>query len=227
MKKYGYPALVALMALLLAVFGAALAFLPDTVPVHYNFAGEADRMGSKLEFLLFPGIMAGMGAVFALIARRCGKRDTKEGALTEKILLITAFFEVLLFGGLGLYFMWKAARYTPGDVGPAASADFMRFLGIGTGVLLVLLGNVMPKAARNAVFGLRTKWSMANDEAWRRSQRFGGFSAVAVGFLLIVAGMFLDGLPCLILCAVVVTAWAGACIGASYRYYKAGLNRGE
>lgn len=220
MKKYGYPALVALMALLLAVFGAALAFLPDTVPVHYNSAGEVDRMGSKLEFLLFPAIMAGMGAVFALIARRCGKRNTRENALTEKLLLITAFFEVLLFGGLGLYFMWKAARYTPGDVGPAASADLMRFVGIGTGVLLVLLGNVMPKAARNAVFGLRTKWSMANDEAWRKSQRFGGFSAVAAGFALIVAGMLLDGLPCLILCAVVVTAWAGACIGASYRYYE-------
>lgn len=221
MKKYGYPALVVLMALLLAAFGAALAFLPDTVPVHYNFAGEVDRMGSKLEFLLFPVSAAAMGAVFALIARQCGKRDTRENALTEKVLLVTAFFEVLLFSGMGLYFMWKAARYVPGDAGPALSLDFVRFIGMGVGVLLVLLGNVMPKARRNALFGLRTKWSMADDEVWRKSQRFGGFSAVAVGFLLIVTGMFMKGLPCLILCIAALPAWAGVCVWMSYRYYHA------
>lgn len=220
MKKYAYPALAVLIALLLAAMGLALAFLPDTVPVHYNFAGEVDRMGSRFEFLLFPAIMAVVGGIFALAARRCGRKDTKENLLTEKILLVSAFFEVLLMGGLGLYFMWKAGTYAPGDAGPAVSTEFMRFAGMGVGVLLVLLGNVMPKATRNAFFGLRTKWSMANDEAWRKSQRFGGFSAVAVGFILIVTGIFMDGLSHLILCAAVGLVWCGACVWMSYRFYR-------
>lgn len=218
--KYGYTLLIVLIALSLAASGVALSFLPDTVPVHYNFAGEIDRFGSRFEYLLFPVIMGVVGAIFGLAAWNCGKKGTKESALTEKIMFWSAIFEVLLFGGLGLFFMWKAATYVPGGAGLAVPPDFMRFIGMGVGVLLVLLGNAMPKARRNALFGLRTKWSMADDEVWRKSQRFGGFSAVALGFLLIVTGMFMDGIAHLILCMVAGSVWAGASIWMSYRFYK-------
>ena len=222
--KRAYRMLVVLTALFLAAEGVVLSMLPDTVPVHYNFAGEVDRMGSKLEFLLFPVIAAVSGAIFALIAWQCGKKGDRDSALSEKILLGSAFLDVVLFGGMGLYFMALAVRYTPGDVGPTVTADLPRFIGIGVGLLLVLLGNAMPKARRNALFGLCTKWSMADDEVWRKCQRFGGFSGVGLGFGLIVSGMFLDSLPLLILCAVVGPVWAGLCVAASYQFYKeAGL----
>lgn len=218
--KYGYTLLIVLIALSLVVSGVVFALMPDTVPVHYNFAGEIDRFGSRFEYLLFPVIAGVVGAIFGLTARNCGKKGTKESALTEKILFWSAIFEVLLFSGMGLYFMWKAATYTPEDTGPTVSPDFMRFIGMGVGLLLVLLGNVMPKARRNALFGLRTKWSMADDEVWRKSQRFGGFSAVALGFLLIVTGIFMDSIPHLFLCMAVGSVWAGASIWMSYRFYK-------
>lgn len=220
MKKYGYGILIALIALSLAATGVALSLLPDTIPVHYNFAGEADRMGSKWEFLLFPVIMGVSGAIFGLAAWNCRKKGTRESALTEKIMFWSGIFEVLLFSGLGLYFMGKGAAYAPGDTDPAVSLDFTRFTGMGVGVLLVLLGNVMPRARRNALFGLRTKWSMADDEVWRKSQRFGGFSAVALGFLLIVTGIFMNSIPHLILCMTVGAVWAGVSIWMSYRFYK-------
>ena len=31
--------------------------LPDTIPVHYNLAGEVDRMGSKFEMIMLPIVM--------------------------------------------------------------------------------------------------------------------------------------------------------------------------
>ena len=39
--------------ILLCIVGTAilLIFTPDTIPVHYNFAGEVDRFGSKYENL--------------------------------------------------------------------------------------------------------------------------------------------------------------------------------
>lgn len=218
--KHGYRILTILSALLLAAAAAGISILPDTVPAHYNFAGEVDRMGSKLEYLVFPAIAAASGVIFALIARCCGKKGDRDGALQEKILLGAAFFEVVLFSGLGLYFMWQAARYAPGDTGPAVTVDFFRVIGMGVGLLLILLGNVMPKARRNALFGLRTKWSMADDEVWRRSQRFGGFSAVGLGFALIMFGIFLDSLPYFILCLAAGPVWAGLCIAMSHRFYK-------
>ncbi|MFR1639267.1 MAG: SdpI family protein [Eggerthellaceae bacterium] len=42
---------------------------------------------------------------------------------------------------------------------------------------------------RNEAFGLRTPWSLSNDEVWRKSQRFGGYAMIASGVLTVVAGL--------------------------------------
>ena len=53
------------------------------------------------------------------------------------------------------------------------------------------LGNVMPKLKRNSLMGLRTKWSLSSDEAWRKSQRFGGITLAVTGILLAFGNVFL------------------------------------
>ena len=55
----------------------------------------------------------------------------------------------------------------------------------------------MPKAQRNSVLGLRTKWSMADDVCWQKSQRLGGFLMVGTGILGVA------------LVSLVPAAWAG------------------
>ena len=69
----------------------------------------------------------------------------------------------------------------------------MKFTGIAIGILLVILGNIMPKMRRNAMFGLRTKWSMTNDSVWQKSQRFGGIASVLCGLAMIVISAFVPG----------------------------------
>jgi len=51
--------------ILLCIVGTAilLIFTPDTIPVHYNFAGEVDRFGSKYENLIWP-IFTIYGSIF-------------------------------------------------------------------------------------------------------------------------------------------------------------------
>lgn len=50
--------------ILLCIVGTAilLIFTPDTIPVHYNFAGEVHRFGSKYENLIWPIFTISMGA---------------------------------------------------------------------------------------------------------------------------------------------------------------------
>lgn len=150
--------------ILLCIVGTAilLIFTPDTIPVHYNFAGEVDRFGSKYENLICPIFTIIMGAFFILLA----KQQRKKGeTVNEKILLYTGICTLLFFAALGFYFMLKAIRYDP-DAAATVSIDAMKFTGIAIGILLVILGNIMPKMRRNAMFGLRTKWSIS---------LFGGF----------------------------------------------------
>ena len=61
----------------LFILGTALFFIlmPDTVPLHYNFAGEVDRMGSKYEFLLMPIIALPMISAFTLQKEKVRKME--------------------------------------------------------------------------------------------------------------------------------------------------------
>ena len=70
------------------------------------------------------------------------------------------------------------------------------------GVLMIVLGNFMPKTRRNRLVGLRTKWSLYNDTTWRKSNRFGAAALMGAGVLTVLAGAVLKHAS---------AAWATAC----------------
>lgn len=43
--------------------------LPETIPTHYNFAGEADQWGSKRTIFIFPVLMLFMFLLFYFLAK--------------------------------------------------------------------------------------------------------------------------------------------------------------
>ena len=189
--------------ILLFIVGTAILLIltPDTIPVHYNFAGEVDRFGSKYENLIWPIFTITMGAFFILLAKQ--KRKKGE-TVNEKILLYTGICTLLCV-------MLKHPR----------RIIVCEFTGIAIGILLVILGHIMPKMRRNAMFGLRTKWSMTNDSVWQKSQRFGGIASVLCGLAMIVISAFVPGVWNLFVMTVIIIVWLILCIIASYRYYKA------
>ena len=215
MKKW-YIIVGVLCLLTLTTTAVFLVLMPDRVPMHYNFAGEMDRMGSKYENLLWPGVSLVMAGIFVLAAKE--KKTTEK---EQKILLLAAIYTLLLFYVLGVYFMYKALRY--GSAAEVAGNQFdqiLRFTMLGTGVLLVLLSNLMPKTTRNALFGIRTTWSQYSDTTWRKSQRFGAFSGVLCGGLIILSAVFFSGSVCLVIDTVLVLVWAVAAGAASWKYYR-------
>ena len=219
--KHLYRLAVALIVL--GFVGTAVFFMlaPDSVPVHYNAAGEINRMGSKYEYIIFPISSAVISAIFFLWAKYYQtKKEEKNYVVGAKILVVTGIFELLLFNGMGGFLMWRAAVYPEGDLPAMPAIDMMRIFSLVLGVLLIFLGNVMPKSRKNALFGVRTKWSMSGDEVWRKSQRFGGFASVVAGALLLAAAMFLKGIANLLAQTVILVLWVGICITASYRYYE-------
>ncbi|MBQ4425109.1 MAG: SdpI family protein [Lachnospiraceae bacterium] len=190
---------------------------PDRIPAHYNFSGEVDRFGSKYENLIWPLFAILLGLFFVLMARRA--RRAEESA-NEKILMITGVFTLAFFTLLGFFFMIKALRYDPSAAPKMSYDDVNRFVNIGLGVLLVVMGNFMPKARKNAVFGIRTSWSLSSDSVWQKSQRFGGIVTVIGGLVLIILSLFVPGLWNLLVLAVVLTVMIILCTAASRRYYR-------
>ena len=58
------------------------------------------------------------------------------------------------------------------------------------GVAMMAIGNLLPRTRPNIAFGIRTKRTLSDPQLWRRVHRAGGYAAVALGVIVIVAGLF-------------------------------------
>ncbi len=98
MKKHDLPIFISVLISLIGTI-VFLFILPDQVPVHFNLSGEADSIGSKFTYLIFPFIGFCLGAGFSFAAKRAKDK------ISQNIFIISGFFETLLFAFLGFYFM--------------------------------------------------------------------------------------------------------------------------
>ena len=214
MKKVSYKPMFWLIVLCFVVTAVWLLFLPDMVPMHYGPGGEADRFGSKYEMLILPLVAAVMGLLFRLLGKRVAL-EPQPG--TEQV--VAAVFTIVLafFNLLNIFFLYKASNYVPNA---ASNPDTVKLVCIAIGVLLVVLCNRMPKAPMNSAFGLRTRWSMKSPEIWRRCQRFGGYSGILCGLLLILCGALFSGVTATAVLLVVVILWGVGTTVASYLISK-------
>ena len=133
-----------------------LSVMPDTVPLHYNFAWEVDRFGSKYEFLIMNLITLVLTYILLITAKDQGKKEQKN---SEKILVLIAIYSVVFFSVIQFFFQYKTLNYTNKPL----SLDALKFITIMIGLFQIVFGNIMPKLRRNSFIGLRTSWSMAND----------------------------------------------------------------
>lgn len=93
-------------------------------------------------------------------------------------------------------------------------------------VALIVLGNYMPKITRNRTMGIKTKWTLSNDENWSATHRFSGKLMVASGFLCLLAiPLPSSAFPFVALAIIVVTAIIPTVY--SYLFYKKQLADGR
>lgn len=211
---------ILLITLLVCVVGAVVFLIlsPDQIPVHFDFSGEIDRIGSKYEFLVFPAIEIGIALFFLLMA----KVEQKKGENSnERVVMLVGICVTILLALVGFFFMLKAIGNDSENPIKVNYDDTNKLIGVSIGALLVLLGNIMPKARRSSLFGIRTTWSMYSDTVWQKSQRFGGIASVIVGFILIILSLILPGSWNTVMMLVVITILVILCAGASYYYYSA------
>ena len=91
------------LVLILVAFGASAATwsrIPERVPVHWNFAGEVDRYGSRVEgALLVPFIALGMLVLFRVLPRIDPRRANYEKFADTYETLILLLVGEMVVGG--------------------------------------------------------------------------------------------------------------------------------
>ena len=186
---------------------AVLCFMPDTVAVHFGADGSADRMGSKYEAFILPGIILLIGVVYCVIRLIVKKTSTGEADRTERNLDVmdtVVILTLVLLNALDAFvlMMMNSAVSLRDPEGLAVS-----ILSTVIGVVFILLGNIMPKTKRNSFIGLRMKFTMDTDEHWYIANRAGGIALMISGVITVAAGLIFRNITYIffMVCALIIT----------------------
>ncbi len=86
-------------------------------------------------------------------------------------------------------------------------------------IMFIVLRNFMTKAKRNGVVGVRTVWSMHNDDTWRKSNRFGARCIMLSGLLTIITTVYTTGMTATILMLIYILLAAVVAVIYSKKVY--------
>jgi uncharacterized membrane protein len=144
------------LAMLVAMFilaAATWSSAPDRIPVHWTFAGQPDRFGSRWEGLL--GVpMAALGIYLTLLVlpRIDPRRANYDAFSTPYTIIRTAVVGLLLALDVFIH-LWIRGR----NVGTRL------FMPVVAGSIIMVFGNYLPKLRSNWFIGIRTPWTLSSE----------------------------------------------------------------
>ena len=154
--------------------------LPAQVPINWGFDGQV-QYGAKSNLWLLAGINAALYPLFFIIPKidPKGKSYNKvDGFYKNFRLVILVFLAAIL--EITIFSSTDAHRF---DVGKIA--------GIGLALLLIFIGNYLPKCKQSYTLGIKTMWTLADERVWNDTHRLGGMAFVAAGVISLVATLLL------------------------------------
>ncbi|MDK2820803.1 MAG: hypothetical protein PWP31_768 [Clostridia bacterium] len=172
-----WPAILIIIAMLV---GGIVVYphLPELVPSHWNFRGEIDGYSGRFWGAFGLPLMAAaiyLGMIFAPYIDPKKENYPRFSSAYRIIRLVLVLFMAVLYGTI----------ITVALGGPANLVSKTTPLAVG--ILFIVIGNYLPQARHNYFFGIRTPWTLANEEVWRRTHRFSGILFVLGGLGLIVS----------------------------------------
>lgn len=168
------------------------------------------QLDSKIRFWIFlPSIISVLVCMISLWFCRKTLQD-KDPSILRTVFLVVPLAEY------GFLFSYLAAIEN-------TEISLPSLIGILLGLLLIMVGNILPKSEPNPFFGIRTQWTLASRENWRKTSRISGRLWVFSGFLSWAA--ILLKLPAVAL--VLLTGSALAPIGISWWIYRRQVQDGS
>lgn len=171
------PGILALLAAFL-VSWLAKDSMPDRVATHWGLDGRPDGYSSPavVVFLMpmFGLLMAGILAVIPSLDPRkeaYSSPGSPYWIIGNAVLVFLAIIQLALVGfALG----WPIRMGT--------------LVPVLVGGLFVIIGGLMERMPPSWFMGIRTPWTLSNDEVWRKTHQVGGVCFILAGLLLMIAG---------------------------------------
>ena len=168
---------LAIVAALFAWSALLWPIAPDSLPVHFDLGGNADRMGSKLEGLFaVPTTALAVYLILRFLPRLDPARENYASFMGVYSTLRLAVIIMLALVDLAILLPLVGVQ-----VNQAAAIRLL------VGGLLIVFGAMMGKIRPNWFVGIRTPWTLASKESWVRTHRVGGWVFIFAGLAFIVS----------------------------------------
>ncbi len=166
--------IVILLINLVSLVGLALLLprLPKTIPIHWNFRGQADNWGPRWMVLLMGSLPLGIFIMMKILPLIDPRKESYR--LHAKAYSIITVAISLVF----IPIAWIVAL-----AGLQVQLDVGIVTRLFIGLLFIILGNYMGKLRTNFFVGIRTPWTLSNPEVWQKTHRRGAWVFVLMGLI--------------------------------------------
>ena len=148
--------------------------LPNQIPIHFNFAGQANSFSSKLLAVIGLPIFLLLVHLFVIFVT---SRDPKNQTMNEKMGKVIYWLTPIVSLSLSYLIYSKALGST---TNPSV------FVSVLLGLIFVIMGNYMPKLKVNYTVGIRLPWTLQSEDNWHKTHRLAGKLWVLGGLILLI-----------------------------------------
>ncbi|HCW06593.1 MAG TPA: hypothetical protein DGG95_04415 [Cytophagales bacterium] len=152
--------------------------LPNRVPTHFDISGRPNDWSDRSFLLWFPALMGLGNYILMLVLPRIDPKKKLEqmGNTYYSIrMILGVFFTVIV-----VYIMYAAT---------GKQLNIPNFIFILIGAFFALLGNYFQTLKHNYFIGIRTPWTLENEEVWKETHRLAGRLWMVGGLLIIVVSL--------------------------------------
>ena len=179
-KNHKKKAIISSVVILLPILFGIIFWnqLPEHMTSHFGGDGVAD--GTAPKALMVFGMPLLLFAIHWLcLGLTC--LDKKSQQYNNKLVIITyGIMPVLSVVVSGVIY----------SLALGLELNLFMLLPAFLGVMLIVIGNYMPKTTRNRSMGIKLRWTMGNDENWQKIHRLGGRLQVISGVLMLISAPF-------------------------------------
>lgn len=170
--KQDWPLWIVMIGLIVSAF-FIYPHLPEQVPSHWNLKGEVDSYMSRPQgAFVMPLTVLVLYLLMVIVPAIDPRRDNY--IRFQNAYRLMRWSLVLFLGGLWVLTIMFAMGY---DV------NISLIVKAGVSLLLAVIGNFMGQFRHNYFVGIKTPWTLANEEVWHQTHRLGGRIWVAGGLV--------------------------------------------